>query len=432
MAYKYQTATISTFSLWGGAGLAPRRVALVATLLAAGLGLGCSDDGGGGDTSAEYASWAASPQDYAEAFPGGMAPASRTFTDQTLRHVVHLSAGGDELRVHVSNLFGTSPLSIDAISVANSTGGPSIDAASSMPLSFGGAAGVTLEPGEERWSDDLRFPVAAESDVAVSLFVGGSAPLSTVHSLGRQTTYIAAGNAVDAATVPTDDTLTSYQWLSGVDVRGPIARRVIVTFGDSITDGFASTPDANHRYPNFLSARATAADAPGAFSVVNAGISGNRVLHDVVGPAGAGRFTRDVLGQTGVSDVVLLLGINDVGFSGFAPDQEVSADMITQGLEALVAASNAMGVRVFAATLLPFKGTMAPYYSEAGEAKRQAVNDWVRNNREVAAVIDFDAMMRDSVDPLTMKAEFDSGDHLHPNDAGYASMADGISLELFQ
>jgi lysophospholipase L1-like esterase len=399
------------------------------------LAVGCSDDGDAGAAATAYASWAASPQDYAEAFPGGMQPPPRNFSDQTIRHVVHLSAGGDELRVRVSNLFGTTPLSIDGVAVAPSNGGPAIDAAASMPLAFGGAASVTIAPGEERWSDYVRFPVSAESDVAVSVFVGGSAPLSTLHSLGQQTAYIAAGDALAAATLPDDDTLTSYQWLTGVDVRGSSSRqvpRVIVAFGDSITDGFASTPDANHRYPNFLSARATAADAPAAFSVVNAGISGNRVLHDVVGPAGVGRYTRDVLGQTGVSDVIILLGINDIGFSGFAPDQEVSAEMITLALEAMVAAANASDVRVFLATLLPFEGTMAPYYSEAGEAKRQAVNDWIRSAGGVAGVIDFDALMRDPVDPLAMKAEFDSGDHLHPNDAGYAAMADSIDLAGFE
>jgi lysophospholipase L1-like esterase len=413
---------------------------LFAVLFATGLALGCADGddvGDAPDTGAAYASWAASPQDYAEAFPGGMPPAPQTFSDQTLRHVLRLSAGGDELRVHLSNRFGTSPLRIDAIAVAPSSGGPAIDAASSLALSFGGAPSVTIAPGEELWSDYAPFPLAAESDIAVSIFVGGSAPRATEHTLGRQTTYVAPGNAVDAATVPTDDMLSSYEWLTGVDVRGATARRVIVTFGDSITDGFASTVDGNHRYPNFLSARATAADAPGAFSVVNAGISGNRVLNDVVGPAGARRFAADVLAQTGVTDVIILLGINDIGFSGFAPDQEVSAEMITLGLTAMVASANAMNERVFLATLLPFEGVMAPYFSEAGEAKRQAVNDFIRASPtvaeiEVAGVIDFDAVMRDPNSPSTLRAEFDSGDHLHPNDAGYAAMADAIDLEKLE
>jgi lysophospholipase L1-like esterase len=405
---------------------------LLAALLATGLTLGCADDSDEAEAGVAYASWAASPQDYAEAFPGGMEPAARTFINQTLRHVIHLSAGGDELRVHLSNRFGTTPLTVDTVAVANSRGGPAIDAASSLALSFGGAPGVTIAPGEERWSDYVRFPLAAESDIAVSVFVGGSAPRATEHTLGQQSTYVAAGNVVDAESVPTDDLLTSYEWLTGVDVRAAQPRRVIVTFGDSITDGFASTVDANHRYPNFLSARATAAEAPGSFSVVNAGISGNRVLHDVVGPAGAGRFARDALDQTGVTDVIILLGINDIGFSGFAPDQEVTAEMITLGLTAMVEAGKAEGKRVFLATLLPFAGVMAPYYSEAGEAKRQAVNDFVRSNPDVAGIIDFDAAVRDPANPLAIRADFDSGDHLHPNDAGYAAMADAIALDNFQ
>jgi lysophospholipase L1-like esterase len=408
---------------------------LFAVLFSAALVLGCSKDGddGDADTSATYASWVASPQDYAEAFPGGMAPAPQVFTDQTLRHVIHLSAGGDELRVQLSNRFGTSPLRIDAVAVARSSGGAAIDTASSLALSFGGVPTVTIAPGEELWSDYVPFPLAAESDIAVSVYVA-SAPRATEHSLGQQATMVADGNAVDAATVPTDGMLTSYEWLTGIDLRGPVARRVIVAFGDSITDGFASTVGANHRYPNFLSARATAADAPAPFSVVNAGISGNRILHDVIGPAGAGRFARDVLEQTGVTDVIILLGINDIGFSGFAPDQEVSAEMITLGLTAMVASANAASKRVFLATLLPFEGVMAPYYSEAGEVKRQAVNDFIRNSPtlsevNVAGVIDFDAAMRDTANPGALRAEFDSGDHLHPNDAGYAAMADAIDLD---
>jgi lysophospholipase L1-like esterase len=282
--------------------------------------------------------------------------------------------------------------------------------------------------GEERWSDYVPFVVAAEEMVAVTAHASGVAPIATVHSLGQQTAFVAGGDAVSAGSFPAiaeDPPRTFYSWLTGIDAESAAARRVIVTFGDSITDGFGSTVDANRRYPNFLSEQLTAGNAP--VSVVNAGISGNRVLNDVIGPSGVSRFERDVLGQTAVSDVVILLGINDIGFSGFVPQQAVSAEQITAGLASFVSAANADDVRVFLATLLPFQGTMAPYFSEEGEAKRQAVNAWIRANTDVAGVVDFDQVMGDASNPLAMPVAFDSGDHLHPNDDGYEAMGEAAA-----
>lgn len=317
--------------------------------------------------------------------------------------------------------------------IARSTGGSGIDPASHVALTFGGAPAVTLAAGEERWSDFVPFVTDAEASVAVTLYAAGAAPIATVHSLGQQTAYVAPGNAVSAEPFPAIEEAAprlSYYWLSGIDAESATARRVIVTFGDSITDGFGSTVDANRRYPNFLSAQLTADDTPS--SVVNAGISGNRVLRDVIGPAGASRFERDALGQTAVSDVVILLGINDVGFSGFAPEQAATADQITDGLATMVAAASADDRRVFLGTLLPFQGTMPPYYSEEGEAKRQAINAWIRANTDIEGVIDFDDVMGDAANPLAMPAAYDSGDHLHPNDQGYEVMADAAAERLLE
>lgn len=382
-----------------------------------------------------YASWAASPQDDGELlpFPGAPAPMPRELNDQSLRQIVRLSAGGERLRVRLSNLFGAEPVRFDAVGLARSTGGSGIDAASHVALTFGAASAVTLAAGEERWSDFVPFVADAESSVAVTLYAAAAAPIATVHSLGQQTAYVAAGNAVSAEPFPAMVEAAprlSYYWLSGIDAESASARRVIVTFGDSITDGFGSTVDANRRYPNLLSQQLTGGDA--ALSVVNAGISGNRVLRDVIGPAGQARFERDALGQTAVSDVVILLGINDIGFSGFAPDQVASAEQITDGLSTLVAAANADDRRVFLGTLLPFQGTMPPYYSEEGEAKRQAVNAWIRANTDIEGVIDFDDLMGDAQNPLAMPAAYDSGDHLHPNDQGYEVMADAVAERLLE
>jgi lysophospholipase L1-like esterase len=210
------------------------------------------------------------------------------------------------------------------------------------------------------------------------------------------------------------------------------APRVVVAFGDSITDGQGSTIDANRRYPDYLSRRLNAERGLGLYSTVNAGISGNRVLRDGRGPSGLSRFGRDALGQTGVDDVIILLGINDIGVSGRLPEQDASAEAITDGLASLIAEAEATDVHVLLGTLLPLKGTNAPYYSETAETKRQAVNAWIRSNSDVFGVIDFDQAMQDASDPLMMSPPYDSGDHLHPNDTGYEVMAEAIDLSMLK
>lgn len=402
-------------------------------LLTLSMPLACSSDDDDEPTQNTYASWAASPQDYAEELPFPNAPAAEplSFDDQTLRQVVHTSAGGEALRVQLSNLFGDAPVSVDAAGVALSQGDGAIDTASHVPLTFGGAAAVSLAPGEERWSDFVPFSLPNEADLAVSYHLGAG-PVRTVHALGRQTAYLAPGDAVSAGSLTTETPEQSYYWLSRIEVRGAAAPHVVVTFGDSITDGFNSTVDASHRYPNYLSQRLTATGATPAYSVVNAGISGNRVLTDVIGPAGVSRFRRDALGQAGVTDVIILLGINDVGFSGFVPEQNVSAEQITGGLGTMLDAANDADVRVHLGTLLPFEGTMPPYYSEASEAKRQAVNTWIRDSADVASVIDFDRVMQDPDNPGAMLPQYASPDFLHPNDDGYAAMADAVDVTSLQ
>jgi lysophospholipase L1-like esterase len=234
---------------------------------------------------------------------------------------------------------------------------------------------------------------------------------------------------LDTAALASPTTLASYYWLSGIDAAGGGTHRVLVTFGDSITDGFNSTVDAARRYPDDLSRDLLANPGTSSYSVVNAGISGNRVLNDVVGPSGVSRFTRDTLGQDGATDVIILLGINDVGFSVFSPMQEVTAEQIIAGLGGFVTAAKAGGLSVYLATLLPFQG--AGYYTDAGEAKRQAINTWIRGNRDVKGVIDFDTVMRDPANPATILPAYNSGDSLHPNDQGYQKMADSIDPALF-
>lgn len=386
------------------------------------------------EPGARRATWAVSPQDYNEVFPGGVLPAPMPmmFSNQSLRQIVHVSVGGSSPRVHLSNLFGSTPLVLGGVHVALAGAGSSIVAGTDTELRFGGQTSVTIPPGQEVWSDPGTLQIPAAADVAITLFVPGTAAVSTVHSVAQQTEFVTAGNALSAASLDSAETRNSNYWLTGLDVTAPVEGGVIVTFGDSITDGVGSTSDANHRYPNYLAERLRADASLAGFGVADEGISGNRVLHDVAGPNALGRFQRDVLGQTGATHVIILIGINDLGFSGFAPDQAVTASDLTGGLSTLISQAKGGGLHVSLATLTPLKGTMAPYYSDQTEALRGAVNAWIRNEADVDAVIDFDRAVQSSADPLAMNPDFDSSDHLHPNDAGYQAMANAIDLSLFR
>jgi lysophospholipase L1-like esterase len=380
------------------------------------------------------ASWAVSPQDYNAVFPGGAFPPPMplAFENQSLRQIMRLSVGGKDVRVRFSNLFGSAPLTISGAHVARAASGSAIDAASDSELKFSGQTSVTIPAGQERWSDPSALSVDSGADVAVTLFLSGSAPVATVHSVGQQTQYVTAGNALSAASFSDQETRTSYYWATGIDVVAPGSGGVIVTFGDSITDGVGSTRDANHRYPNYLAERLRADSSLAGYGVIDEGISGNRVLNDVVGPMAIGRFARDVTEQSGASHVIILIGINDLGFSGLVPAQAVTAAQVTDGLQTMIDQAQTRDLKVYLATLTPLQGTMAPYYSEQTEMLRGAINTWIRTEADVDAVIDFDRAVRDTANPLAMNPSYDSSDHLHPNDAGYQAMANAIDLALFR
>lgn len=408
--------------------------AALAVVISSGVLLAC---GGGSDsppqtqTAAFFSTWSASPQNYNEPFAGGT-PVAKSFSNQTVRQIMYVSIGGDQVRVRLSNALGSQPLTVNSTRIAESVGGAAINPATDTPVTFGSSTSVTLAAGTEILSDPAPLAVRPNSSLAVSFFVQNPTPVITVHSLGRQNNYAASGNKVSAQALPVTETNQFYTWTTGLDVRRTDKPKVLVTFGDSITDGFGSSVDANNRYPNFLSRRLASDTTIGPVSVVNAGISGNRWKNDVIGPKGEGRFERDVLGQAGITHTLILLGINDIGFSGsFAPGQEVSAADLTAAIQAAVDRAKARGVKALVATLTPFKGTIFPgYYSDAGEAKRVAVNTFIRNNRSIDGVVDFEAAVRNPADPATIAPQFDLGDHLHPNDAGYAAMANAFNVAL--
>jgi lysophospholipase L1-like esterase len=386
--------------------------------------------GGGGDSQSSQwvATWFAAQQNYNEIVPA-YGP-SFAISNQTVRQIVHTSYGGNQVRIKLSNLFGTGPATFSAVHVARSTGNGAIDVATDRTVTFGGTASVTLAAGTEQWSDSADLPFTTQSDLAISLFVQGSIPVATSHLVGQQNNYTASNNQVSAATMSGATASAFYFWLSEVDTSSTNKVKVVVAFGDSITDGAQSTVGANHRWPNFFDDRMqAAAGSVGEVSVVNAGISGNRWLHDLVGPSGQTRFARDVMGVSGATHTVIFLGINDIGFATPLPAQAVTSDQIVAAIGAAIAQAKSRQVKVFLATLMPYEGSAN--YSASGEAERQAVNVYIRSASGVDGVIDFDKVMQDPSNPASLLPAYNSGDHIHPNDAGYQAMANAINLSLF-
>jgi lysophospholipase L1-like esterase len=372
--------------------------------------------------------WTASPQ--------AAEPPAATLQDQTVRQIVRTSVAGNRVRVRLSNEFGTSPLVVGAASIARRDTGSNIVAGSGKPLTFGGQAGITLAPGAPALSDPIDFEVPALGDLVISLYLPQASVPRTVHSLATATTYISTqGDYSSAVVMPTASTAQSWFFLSGVTVNATRRSAAIVALGDSITDGFASTLDANRRWPNLLAERLQAGASTSHLAVLNHGISGNRTSFDLVGPNVQARLDRDVLNAPGARFVILLAGINNIGIPGAfgLPDQAVSAQDIIAGHQQIIARARERGLKIFGGTLTPFEGTIFPgYYTPEGEAKRQAVNQWIRTSGAFDAVIDFDKAIRDPAQPTRILPAYDSGDHLHPNDAGYQAMADFIDLRLFR
>ncbi|HEV2711433.1 MAG TPA: SGNH/GDSL hydrolase family protein [Edaphobacter sp.] len=353
--------------------------------------------------------------------------------DTTYREIVHVSIGGSAVRVILTNEFGLDSLTIGAANVALSAGGSDIDPAASAPLTFNGRPSIVIPPGALVVSDPVNLKLPPTSNLVVSIFVPAQAIRQiSVHGFADQTNYSAVGNVTSAKSLEAPTEISSWPFLKGVDVQADDKAAAIVAFGDSITDGAHSTRNANARWPDVLAARLQADKKTAKLSVLNEGIGGNRILHDNTGPSALARFDRDVLAQTGVKYLIIMESINDIGHAQdpHRPFDVVSADDLIAGLSQLATRAHTHGIKVFGATLTPYVG--AGYSSPAGETMREAVNQWIRTTNQLDGVIDFDKVTRDPAKPTVFLAADDSGDNLHPGDAGYKAMGDSIDLKLFK
>jgi lysophospholipase L1-like esterase len=370
-------------------------------------------------------------------------PAEPPITDKTVRIVTRPTIGGQRLRVRLSNEFGTAPLTVAAAHIALTDQGSGIQPATDQVLTFGGSLGIVIPAGAPAFSDPVEIAVKPFAEVSISLYLTDTVAAVSCHPQSLHDSYFAGpGDMTSMQDLPNPEIRRPVYFVSGIDIWAPSDTGTTVAFGDSITEGAGQKSGQYIDYPDKLAQR-LAAQGETTIAVVNQGIGGNRILHDVVGPGALSRFDRDVLSLPGTTHMIVLLGINDIGFprirmpgakgteaqEGPFKSQAVSADDMIVGLKQIIARAHAHGIEVFGATLTPFEGTNS--YDESGEAVRQAVNKWIRTTDAFDAIIDFDKAIRDPEHPARVRQEYDSGDHIHPSAAGYKAMADLIPLNRF-
>jgi lysophospholipase L1-like esterase len=388
------------------------------------------------------------------------------FSNQTIREIVHATIGGSSVRIRLSNTFGTRALRLDAVfiglqklglqKVGLQEDGAALVPRSNHEVTFGGSRSISIPEGAEALSDPISFSVGSEQNLAISLFTAGETGPATVHGSAFQTNYIsgagnfaaeeganafvmATGSVATGSKTTGSKTTGSWYFLSAVEVLAPAdVKGAVVALGDSITDGASSRPDKNERWTDVLARRLLAGQTK--IAVLNAGIGGNRVLTSSPcwGQNALARLGRDVLAQAGIEAVILFEGTNDIG----QPDTRaletnrclsrmpVTADEIIAGYKQIIARTHARGLKIFGATILPYQGFGA--WSTTGEAKRVAVNQWIRTSGTFDGIIDFDAALRDPATPTRMAPQYDSGDHLHPGPAGHEAMGNAVDLALFR
>jgi lysophospholipase L1-like esterase len=366
------------------------------------------------------------------------------YNDQTLRLIVHTSIGGDAVRVRFSNAFGSTPLEIGGARVARRAVQASIQDGTDRALMVGGRDSFTIPTGAAVWTDPVDLGVEALSDLALSIYLPNQTRAETDHFLALQTSYMShrdgdVGSAVD---LPGATPVTTWPFVTGVDVRTSARGCAVVAFGDSIAEGAASTLDTNRRWPDLLAARLQSSEGAAHVGVLNAGLMGNRLLfgsppdRPFHGAAAFTRFVRDVCSQTGVKYVIVALGLNDIGFAGSVTPtfEQVSAADLIAGYRQLIRRAHEDGIQVIGSTITPFKAAVSAegFYTSDKDSVREEANSWIRTSGEFDEVIDFDRALRDPVRPSMLAPEFDSGDHMHPSDAGHRAMAEAVDLAMLR
>ncbi|HEX7421175.1 MAG TPA: SGNH/GDSL hydrolase family protein [Thermoanaerobaculia bacterium] len=398
------------------------------------------------NTAAQHwiGTWATAAQPF-------MPAALQTFRNQTLRLIVHTSAGGTKVRIRISNTFGDHPLLIGGAHIARRTSEAEIDPTSDRALAFHGNASITIPARSMVVSDPVDLDVPALSDLAISLFLSETAEATTSHLLAKQTSYVSSdGNFTAEVKFPVARTIRSWPFLTGVDVDVSPGGAAIVAFGSSLTDGDGSTTDTNRRFPDVLAERLQKDPRNAEVGVLNEGIIGNRLLSDspqqadlpfgaALGQAGLTRLERDVIDQPGVKYVVVGLGINDIAFPGSLTPRaaSVTARSMISGYRKLIARAHRKGIRVIGTTNPPFENSFlkepaVTFYTPEKELVREKVNDWIRSSAAFDAVVDLDLVLRDPGHPTQLLPAYDSGDHVHPNNAGYIASGNAVPLTLFE
>jgi len=394
-----------------------------------------ANDVNAGDAQTPWiGSWAAAQQLVEPA--NALDPAD--LSDLTLRQVVHLSLGGNEIRLRLSNRFGAIPLHVTAVHVARpfSSGSGKIVPASDRAVIFSGSPDVTIPPHADYLSDPVSFPVHALSDVAITLYIDAVPGEQTGHPGSRATSYLAHGDLVSALELPAAKTVEHWYFIAGIDVPAPPDAGAVVVLGDSFTDGHGATTNGNDRWTDGLARRFPTQLSTQNLAVLNEGIGGNHLLTDGLGPNALSRFDHDVISQPDVRYVIILEGINDIGMlarAGDVPPSEHDALVrrIIGAYEQMIALARTHGIKAVGGTIMPFVGSTYYHPGLASESDRQAINEWIRVRGHFDAVIDFDKITRDPGHPDRLLPAFDSGDHLHPSPGGYAAMAQAVPLALF-
>lgn len=357
-------------------------------------------------------------------------PPKPGLSHNTLRQIVHVSLGGDTLRVRLSNKFGTTPLTLNAVHIATPTDSGAIDPGTDKALSFDGKPTVTIPPRAEVTSDPFRFALKPLSNAAITIHYGDVSPNLTGHPGSRTTSYLVKGNKVSAEDLSGGATTDHWYTIEGIDVVAPASAASVVVLGNSITDGHGSGTNKQDRWTDDLARRLQANAGTKEVAVLNEGIGGNCILHGCLGPTALNRFNRDVINQPNVRWLIILEGINDIGGSRGDKAAAIVADRLIDSYKWMITVAHAHGIKVYGATMTPFGGSF--YDTPAHRAAWKKVNEWIRNSGRFDAVIDFAAAMSDPANPEHLIPKGDFGDHLHPNEEGYRMMAQAVDLSLFK